>query len=179
LQKNILFKRLRPSGANSFPEIYFLARRFAHIINPDYQEPKTIHTLLDGLLRTRLMEKGDGVWSHHMRQPTVFVTDKEIDVIDCLDRTVASVLQFTKDLKPEGKKIRIHCGLNQRVAAMEFLQKRTLPPNVVHPKKEEELTWDSLFGERERKFSVPESKALNPIEIIYHDIPAFHFSEVC
>lgn len=176
----VLFKRLRPSAANSFPEIYFLARRFAYTMNPDYQEPRTIHTLLDGLLRSRLIGKDDGQWSHHTRQPAVFVSKNEIDVIDCLDRTVFSVLQFAKDLKPEGKALRIHCGLSQRVAAMEFLQKRRVGiPNDGVPKKEEALTWDSLFGERERKLSAPETKILNPIEVVYHDIPAFHFIEVC
>lgn len=176
----VLFKRMRPSGANSFPEVYFLIRRIAYFYNPDYQEPKTLHTLLDGLLRTRVVNLGEGEWSHHQRQPSVFVTKTEVHVVDCLDRTPSAVLKFANDLVPENRIVKIHSGRSQRVVATEYLQNRK---QSTKEKKDDEgdLTWDSLFGERKRALQNTDkfSNQRPLIEVVYHSIPAFQFGEVC
>lgn len=177
-----VFRLVFGDRSRRLPDVFCPTEGIVRMVTGDSHMPSTEHSLLDSVLRTHCAILHGGIWTHHARLPAVLTSGSgpklTIHVLDCLDRSPSSVVEFAGRQQAPAGVVHIHTGVLARSEAMRRANQGLTAALDRVSDQQTPLTWNSLFSDHRHEPPVtnrPQNQARPGIEIAFHDLPIFRF----
>lgn len=162
-----IFKSIRLNASAKATEFFLLRSRYARIYTNNPKEPRSIKTILDALLRSRIHCDG-GVWQHNLRHAAIMVVNDCTHIADCLDRSESSVLKLTTEINVTHKIL--HTLSASRFVAFQRLMSRMEKVEELPVEKAKDITWDDVWKQKTLNPPKNPTNKYLPIELKFHDV---------